>query len=76
MELYDSKDLNLPEDLIKVRADNGYGKMVTRRRDNHTVRVSSMPDPTDQGAHGIRKKSEYQKLNHMLKGPLIISHGR
>ena len=27
--------------------------MVTRRRDNHCVRISSMPDPLDEGMQGI-----------------------
>ncbi len=36
--------IELDTDVIKVRADNGYGRMVTRRRDNHSARVSSMPD--------------------------------
>lgn len=43
MELYEEGHIALAEDIIKISADNGYGKMVTRRRDNHTVRISSMP---------------------------------
>lgn len=43
MELYEDGYIDLADDIIKVSADNGYGKMVTRRRDNHTARISSMP---------------------------------
>ncbi|MDO5399076.1 MAG: glycosyl hydrolase 115 family protein, partial [bacterium] len=43
MELYDEGYITLADDIIKISADNGYGKMVTRRRDNHTVRISAMP---------------------------------
>ncbi|MBR0366010.1 MAG: glycosyl hydrolase 115 family protein, partial [Clostridia bacterium] len=44
MELYNDGHISFDENIIKVSADNGFGKMVTRRRDNHTVRISSMPD--------------------------------
>lgn len=53
MELYQQGCIELDPDVIKVYADNGYGKMVTRRRDNHDVRVPSMPDRDDKGAQGI-----------------------
>lgn len=43
MELYDGGHITLSDDIIKICADNGYGKMVTRRRDNHTARISAMP---------------------------------
>lgn len=43
MELYEEGHITLADDIITVSADNGYGKMVTRRRDNHTVRISSLP---------------------------------
>lgn len=35
MELYEEGHITLSDDIIKISADNGYGKMVTRRRDNH-----------------------------------------
>ena len=34
MELYQKGCLKLPEEVIKIWADNGYGKMVTRRQGN------------------------------------------
>lgn len=43
MELYNDGYISIDEDIIKVYADNGYGKMVTRRRDNHCVRVPALP---------------------------------
>lgn len=43
MELYDEGCISISEDIIKICADNGYGKMAARRRDNHDVRISSMP---------------------------------
>lgn len=50
MELYEAGHISFADDIIKIGADNGYGKMVTRRRDNHTVRISSMPKKPE--AHG------------------------
>lgn len=50
MELYDEGHIHFDDEIIKVSADNGYGKMVTRRRDGHTVRISSMPKvPVEHG---------------------------
>ena len=42
-ELYDGGYVALSDDIIKVSADNGYGKMVARRQDTHSTRTSSMP---------------------------------
>lgn len=50
MELYEAGHIQFADDIIKIGADNGYGKMVTRRRDNHTVRISSLPKK--RGEHG------------------------
>lgn len=44
MELYAQGYITLAEDVICISADNGFGKMVTRRRNNHTARVPSLPD--------------------------------
>lgn len=43
MELYNEGHIHFADEIIKVYADNGYGKMVTRRRDNHCVRVAALP---------------------------------
>lgn len=72
MELYEKGLINLDTDVIKVRADNGYGKMVTRRRDNHAVRVSSMPDKEDKGLQGIYYHVSFydlQAANHITMLP-------
>lgn len=50
MELYEEGHIHFADDVIKIGADNGYGKMVTRRRDNHTVRISSLPKKPEK--HG------------------------
>ena len=39
MELYRAGCLKLPEDVIKIWADNGYGKMVSRRQGNQPESV-------------------------------------
>lgn len=49
MELYNEGHIHFDENIIKVYADNGFGKMVTRRRDNHCVRVPALPtNPADR----------------------------
>lgn len=52
MELYQMGYLTLPEPVIAVWADNGYGKMVSRRQGNHNPRVDAMPEP-GKGRQGI-----------------------
>ena len=75
MELYEQGYIELDSDVIKVRADNGYGRMVTRRRDNHTARVSSMPDEKDSGMQGIYYHVSFydlQAANHITMLPNSI----
>lgn len=71
MELYDKGYITLDDDIIKVSADNGYGKMVTRRRDNHTSRISSMlKERTEHG--GIYYHVSFydlQAANHITMLP-------
>lgn len=43
MELYKDGYITLPEDIIYIWADNGYGKMVTRRQENKNLRVPALP---------------------------------
>ena len=52
MELYQQGHLDLPEDVIKIWADNGFGKMVTRRQGNHNPRIRALPKAGAAGAHG------------------------
>ena len=76
MELYEQGYIELDTDVIKVRADNGYGRMVTRRRDNHSVRVSSMPDAKDNSPQGIYYHVSFydlQAANHITMLPNSVS---
>lgn len=71
MELYDGGYIDIADDIIKISADNGYGKMVTRRRDNHTVRISSLPK-TKTGHGGIYYHVSFydlQAANHITMFP-------
>ena len=72
MELYEQGYLELPQDIIKVRADNGYGKMVTRRQNNHNPRIPSMPDPEEKSPQGIYYHVSFydlQAANHITMLP-------
>lgn len=74
MELYKDGYIELDEGIIKVKADNGYGKMVTRRRDNHAARVSSMP-VKDGGRQGIYYHVSFydlQAANHITMLPNTV----
>lgn len=71
MELYDKGYIDLDDGIIKVKADNGYGKMVTRRRDNHDVRVGAMP-VKGGGSQGIYYHVSFydlQAANHITMLP-------
>ncbi len=71
MELYRDGYLQLPEDVIKIWADNGYGKMVTRRQGNHNPRVYALPE-ADGGKHGIYYHVSFydlQAANHITMLP-------
>lgn len=72
MELYSKGCLNLPDDVIKVWSDNGFGRMVTRRQGNHNPRVPAMPNPGDPGAQGIYYHASFydlQAANHITALP-------
>ena len=62
MELYKDGYLQLPEDIIKIWADNGYGKMVSRRQGNSNPRVPALPPRGDNGAHGIYYHASFYDL--------------
>jgi len=42
MELYQQGYIELPGNVIMIWADNGYGKMVSRRQGNHNPRVTAL----------------------------------
>lgn len=68
MELYQDGYLNLPDNIIKIWADNGYGKMVTRRQGNHNPRIYALPKEGGHGSHGIYYHASFydlQAANHI-----------
>lgn len=62
MELYQQGLLDLPEDVIRIWADNGYGRMVSRRQNNHNPRVPALPDENAPGAHGLYYHASFYDL--------------
>ncbi len=62
MELYREGYLTFPEEVIKIWADNGYGRMVSRRQNNHNPRVFALPDKGDRSAHGIYYHASFYDL--------------
>lgn len=71
-ELYKEGHVELPSDVIKIWADNGYGKMVSRRHGNHNLRVPALPAPEDSGKHGIYYHVTFHDLqasNHLTMFP-------
>lgn len=72
MELYQEGWLDLPEDVIFIWADNGFGKMVTRRQGNHNLRIPAMPKEGASGKHGIYYHVSFydlQAANHITMLP-------
>ncbi len=53
MELYQKGFLQLPDEIIRIWADNGYGRMVSRRQGNHNPRICSLPEKPGTGSNGI-----------------------
>lgn len=72
MELYQKGYLKIPEDVIKIWADNGFGKMVTRRQENHNPRIPSLAEEYGKGKHGIYYHVSFydlQAANHITMLP-------
>lgn len=70
--LYKSGFIDLPEDVIKIWADNGFGKMVSRRQWNDNPRIPSLPGKGDKGPHGIYYHITFHDLqasNHLTMFP-------
>lgn len=61
MELYQQGLLSLPENVIHIWADNGYGKMVSRRQGRHNPRIPALP-PTPAGLHGVYYHASFYDL--------------
>lgn len=72
MELYQEGYLTIPDDVIKIWADNGFGKMVTRRQWNHNPRIPSLPEKKDARGNGIYYHVSFydlQAANHITMLP-------
>ena len=72
LELYWEGCLEIPEDVILIWADNGYGKMVSRRQGNHNPRVVALPQEGDKGRHGTYYHVSFydlQAANHITMLP-------
>lgn len=61
MELYQQGYISLPEQVIYIWADNGYGKMVSRRQGSHNPRVEALP-VSSEGRHGIYYHASFYDL--------------
>lgn len=62
MALYVKGCLKLPEDIIFVWSDNGYGRMVSRRQWNSNPRILSLPKQGEPGHHGIYYHASFYDL--------------
>ncbi len=60
LELYNQGCLDLPNGVICVWGDSGYGKMVSRRQLNHNPRIPALPDKP--GAHGVYYHASFYDL--------------
>lgn len=71
-ELYKAGWIELPEGAIKIWADNGYGKMVSRRHGNLNLRTPALPAPGESGPHGLYYHVTFHDLqasNHLTMFP-------
>jgi peptidyl-tRNA hydrolase len=71
-ELYKAGHIDIPDDIIKIWADNGYGRMVSRRNGNENLRVPALPEPGEAGKHGIYYHVTFHDLqasNHLTLFP-------
>ncbi|MEH7254937.1 glycosyl hydrolase 115 family protein [Neobacillus niacini] len=71
-ELYKAGHIQVPDGVIKIWADNGYGKMVTRRQGNESYRIPSLPSVDESGEHGIYYHITFHDLqasNHLTMFP-------
>lgn len=67
MDLYQKGCLHLPDDVMKIWADNGYGKMVSRRQGNRNPRICALPEKKEE-ANGIYYHVSFydlQAANHI-----------
>ena len=72
LELYREGCLQIPDDVILIWADNGYGKMVSRRQGNHNPRIAALPEIGEKGHHGTYYHVSFydlQAANHITMLP-------
>jgi len=72
MELYNGGHIDLPDEIIRIWADNGFGKMVTRRQNNHNPRIPALPEAGHTAAHGVYYHASFydlQAASHMTMLP-------
>lgn len=73
MELYRGGHLDIPDNVVLIWSDNGYGRMVSRRQGNHNPRIPALPDPSRAGRQGIYYHVSFydlQAANHIT--PLSV----
>jgi hypothetical protein len=71
-ELYMQGLINIPDGVIKIWSDNGYGEMVSRRQGNYDPRIPSLPTEKDIGPHGLYYHITFHDLqasNHLVMMP-------
>ncbi|CAM3091687.1 glycosyl hydrolase 115 family protein [Paenibacillus lupini] len=71
-ELYKQGHIQVPDGVIKMWADNGYGKMVSRRHGNLNLRVPALPEIGDEGKNGVYYHVTFHDLqasNHLTQFP-------
>ncbi|GGF78731.1 hypothetical protein GCM10010912_24770 [Paenibacillus albidus] len=71
-ELYKQGHIGVPEGVIKIWADNGYGKMVSRRHGKLNLRVPALPEEGDEGKNGVYYHVTFHDLqasNHLTQFP-------
>ena len=74
MALYRQGYLQVPEEVVKVWGDNGFGRMVSRRQGRNNPRTDAMPAPDEPGRNGVYYHVSFydlQAANHitMLQVP-------
>lgn len=77
LELLRAGVLDFPDELIKIWADNGYGRMVTRRQENNNPRIPAFADAEDPGRNGIYYHASFydlQAANHITMLPNRVEH--
>lgn len=76
MELYQKGHIKLPKDIIFIWADNGFGKMVSRRQGNHNPRIEALPQKEQKekrnGAYYHVSFYDLQAANHITMLPNSI----